>query len=538
MIKTSLNQPLLKKLIVLATGLFVTAFFFRIQLLSHGQQLFSDFYDGLIAFSIIHHWYNFFHGLEPWRTAGYFFPYPGTLGYNDGYFLYGVIYSAFRFITTQVFSALELTNALIRLIGFYSFFYLCHRQLKLKFWICLLTATLFTLSNAVYEQSVHAQIFSISFAPLLTVFLLNYVQQLFIYRSTQKAIFWGSLAGIFYASWLLSTYYMAWFYAFFACIWLGFTIVLQIQHQQFFLKKPPILAIVIPLLVTLLSLLPFLMTYLPTAQQTGMHIYGEALYYMPRLLDLLNVGNQNLLWGKLISYLDLRDGEFSVGFPLVFLIVLILALKTSIKETGRAAITLYRPLSYAILLSIIVSLILFKSSLWLLIWHAFPGAKGLRTVCRLWIFLVFPMCILLTYYLSEKMNWRASLFASLLPFLLILEQINLAHVTNLSGKSEQDFFNAAKNIPSQCQTFFVIGTRHEENHSMGKIINNVDAMVIAETIHIKTINGTSTFAPPDWDFNYFPKETYLNRMKTYENNHHIKNLCSLDLTDMKWQISL
>jgi hypothetical protein len=527
-----------KVLIVIFSGILVTAVFFRTQLLSHGTLLFGDHWDGFIAFGIIQHWYNFFQGMEHWSDLNYFYPYTKTLGYNDSYFLYGVFYSIFRFLKINIFTALELTNAAIRLIGFYAFFYLCYRQLSLKFFVCLLTAAIFSLSNAVYNESMHVQLLSVSFAPLLTIFLINYCRQLFVIQNTYKAILWGSAAGIFYATWLLSAYYIAWFYSLFCFFWLICTLILHYKHKQLSIKKPAWIAILIPAIITSIALTPFLMVYLPIAHQTGMRRLWEALYYTPTILNLFNLGDTNLIWGRLLSYFNLPNGEFLVGYPFVFLTLLIAAIAASIKDNHQHTLNFYRPLAYAIIASILVSILIFhKISLWYFVWQLFPGAKGLRVVCRYWIFLFFPMNILLAYYLSERMRWSPAWMYILIPSILLLEQINTAAMCNLDVKVEQGFINSIGTAPSQCQVFFVTNTRHQENKNdttLSDILSNMDAIVISEFTGRKSINGISSYSPPDWNFRYFPQNTYLDRVQVYAQKHNIKNLCSFDLEKMQW----
>jgi hypothetical protein len=535
-----LHNIWIKRLIVLVSGLLVTAIFFRVSLLSDGILGFGDAYDGLIAFSIIHHWYNVFQGVEHWRDLNYFYPYKDTLGYNDGYFLYGIFYSLIRLSKINPFLALEWVNVSIRLVGFYSFFYLCYRQLGLKFFICLLMATIFSLSNAVYCEAGHAQIFSVSFAPLLTIFLINYARRLFVIPDIPRAVLWGSISGIFYTSWLMSTYYMAWFYGLFAFFYLIFILIMRHKYKQLDIKKPAWVAIFIPFLLTLLALIPFLMVYLPSAYQTGMRGFGEVTSYTPTIFNLINVGNENLLWGRLLSYFPFQQGEFLVGYPLIFLAVLITAIVISIKAIHSDEINFYRPLAYAIIVSIFISiLIISKISLWDIIWALFPGARGVRVVARYWIYLVFPMSVLMTYYLSKKMIWYPIWVCFLIPALLILEQINMMGVSGLNARIEQDFIDSVKPIPKQCSVFFVTGTRYEEI-AQGPVkyyLNNVDAMVIAEVFGLKTINGMSSFWPSDWNFKYFPKETYLDRIKEYESKHNIENLCFFSIQERKWYLS-
>ena len=57
---------------------------------------------------------------------------------------------------------------------------------------------------------------------------------------------------------------------------------------------------------------PFLSLYLPKAAETGMHPWEVALGHAPTPLDVLNVGEANLLFGWLVRALN---GAFRPGFP-------------------------------------------------------------------------------------------------------------------------------------------------------------------------------------------------------------------------------
>ena len=58
-----------------------------------------------------------FAGADVWDQPIYFHPYPGTLGYNDGYFLSGLIYSGWRLLSDP-FLADTLTAATYKSIGY------------------------------------------------------------------------------------------------------------------------------------------------------------------------------------------------------------------------------------------------------------------------------------------------------------------------------------------------------------------------------------------------------------------------------------
>src|SRR5215472_2645171 len=90
-----------RTLTVLTVGIVSVAFFFRYQIANGFTWLAGDRYDGFIELSILEHWYNVAQGFSHWSQMNYFYPVAGSLGYNDGYFFYGLIYAVFRWSGTD-----------------------------------------------------------------------------------------------------------------------------------------------------------------------------------------------------------------------------------------------------------------------------------------------------------------------------------------------------------------------------------------------------------------------------------------------------
>src|SRR5215212_6266644 len=147
------------------------AVFFRNQIANGFTLLFGDRHDAVIALSIMEHWRNVLVGVTEWSRTAYFHPVPGTLGYNDGYFLFGLVYAAFRGGGADPFLSGELTNMVVRAVGFLAMHAACRRVLGLSFGWSLLGAALFTLSNNLFIRASHAQLFSVGFLPVLAVLL-------------------------------------------------------------------------------------------------------------------------------------------------------------------------------------------------------------------------------------------------------------------------------------------------------------------------------------------------------------------------------
>ena len=121
--------------------------FFREQICSGFANIIGDRYDGFIETSIQEHWYNVLKGWSSPFYTEYFYPYRNTLGYNDGYFLYGLVYSAIRWCGFDPFISGEIVNIVVRGSGFVGFYAAGRIIFSLSPRWAAFGAALFTISN-------------------------------------------------------------------------------------------------------------------------------------------------------------------------------------------------------------------------------------------------------------------------------------------------------------------------------------------------------------------------------------------------------
>ncbi|GAA3252763.1 hypothetical protein GCM10020258_09510 [Sphingomonas yabuuchiae] len=103
--------------------------FFRVPIASGFDLGFGERGDALIEMTILEHWRNVWSGVSSWNSGFYFHPYGGTLGYNDGYFLYGIVYSLWRLVADP-FHADTLNILTFKTIGFFAAYALVGRTLR------------------------------------------------------------------------------------------------------------------------------------------------------------------------------------------------------------------------------------------------------------------------------------------------------------------------------------------------------------------------------------------------------------------------
>ncbi len=152
--------------------------YYRVPIFNGFTGLWGDHFDGGIEAAIFEHWYNVIRGYSHWSKANYFYPQTDTIGYNDGFFLYGLIYSIFRPLGYDIFVSAQLMDMAVRAIGFISFYLFVRAALCFSFAYALLGAAIFTIGHAGFMHAFHQQLASVAFAPLLGYLAFRGYQEL------------------------------------------------------------------------------------------------------------------------------------------------------------------------------------------------------------------------------------------------------------------------------------------------------------------------------------------------------------------------
>ncbi|MDD5460064.1 MAG: hypothetical protein PHG00_00255 [Methylococcales bacterium] len=545
---------------------------FRFQILNYFTVLYGDRYDAVIVVTILEHWFNVLKGLSHWSEVNYFFPYTHTLGHTDGYFILGVIYSAFRYSGLDPFLSSELVNIAIRAIGFSAFFMTCRKLFGFSFWWSLLAASLFVLSNNSTAHGQRLQLATVAFAPVLTL-LIGYACKALYTKNSRQFLIFGSAAGVFLGAWSITCFYMTWFFIFFTTIFFVIFILnagsirLNVLKENVRSQKLLILCV---LVITVLSLLPLLSVYLTKSQESGMRPYASVMT-VP-IQGILQVGTENYLFGKLYNALlgfispgyikknynndvapmvmnwictpeHARNEYYNTGIaPILFFLFLagcFLVFKYKSLEDRQFFL---RCLSIATIATWVLALKIGGHSAWYMVFHLFPGAKALRIIAAYQIFLTLPVIVIAISYLSSISHQMPAAILFMLVSLLCLEELNAEH-GSLNRQVELKRVALQSPPPQQCSAFFVTGWPDQDTAApMPGLTNNyyahnVSAMLIAELIHLPTINGFASFNPPDWNFGYPNNADYIQRIRQYAAKHQIKDLCKLNLDTLTWATS-
>lgn len=520
---------------------------------------FGDRIDAMIEISLLEHWRNVLSGVAAWNAPFYFHPHPAVLGYNDGYLLSGLIYTGWRTVADP-FLADTLTAATWKTIGFFASYLLVARVLRWGRGTAILVAVLFTIANGMAVQAVHAQLQTVALVPV--AFALAIVAARASERGERgRVVLLAAALALVMAAWLITAYYVAWFTLWFACLFVACLLWGERRTLPSALRRH-IAPLAAGAAVFVIAAVPFLALYLPKARETGEHHFGAALgYLVTPVIDMVNVGPHNLLWGLLWRGLmalgrlfapgdpelpeRVLGGEHSTGFPLFLFALAVVAVWRVLRRRGE-----FSPASRAFALAIVVgwalTLQLGPFSPWELVHRLVPGAAGLRVVLRFQLFLILPVLLLVAAVwrgrlaeLIERRPWRAATIV----FLLVMEQINLdPAAAALDAREQRAALWSIPAPPAGCRAFYVVAARVDEPmfrtpEKHAKLTHNVDAMLLAERWRVPTVNGWATFTPPDWNFDRPLSPDYDQRVAFYARVHGLTGLCRLDMRQAQpWTI--
>ena len=167
-------SPALNIVAFLASYAFAMALFFRAPILSGFDLGFGDRGDSIIEISLLEHWRNVLVHGSTWNLPAYFHPYGDTLGYNDGYFLYGLVYSFWRQFADP-FHADTLNIFTFKTIGFAGTYALVARSLGWEKPIAILVAVLFTVASGLALRAGNAQLNSIGLLPIAAMLAIGMI---------------------------------------------------------------------------------------------------------------------------------------------------------------------------------------------------------------------------------------------------------------------------------------------------------------------------------------------------------------------------
>lgn len=521
----------------------------RYQLLNGFTILPGDRYDVVISTTILEHWYHVFTGQAAWSEVNYFYPYTRTIAQTDAYFLIGVAYFPFRLAGFDPFLAAEFANFAVRAIGFVGAYLLLRRAFSFSFYWALLAAGLFTLSNSLAAHSSRIQLISVAFAPVVCLLLWNAVRA-FLDGGMAKFRRNGLAAGFLYGAWCLTCFYIAWFFTYFVTLSIVVLFIAAGSSVRAQLGRRLLAhfgSVLLVLAGTALAMGPFVYAFLPKSREVGVREYASVYGNTIPWQDILQVGADNLMFGRLynsllsvISPAYKPVGEYATtGFAPVLFILFVAGCVQLLRQWRKRTMVVLPSVALATLVSWALAMRIKGYSGWYLVYHYFPGAQALNVVAAYQFFLVLPVVLIAVWYLSTQRMGRP--IALLLAALLVTEELTKPYL-NLDRQAELARLALSGTPPEACKVFYVSGWEGQDTlGGFPEPINNayahnVSAMMIAQAIGMPTLNGVASFSPKDWNFGLPNREDYDERVLAYARKHGVRSLCKLDLNTKAWRL--
>ncbi len=262
----------------------------------------------------------------------------------------------------------------------------------------------------------------------------------------------------------------------------------------------------------------------------------------------MNVGEGNVVRGRLVRIVDAAlgprgyaKGETNTGIPPVLLCTFIVSavwLLVRRRRDAKSIPLLVLAIALAAIVTGALTLRIGEASGWWLVYHAIPGARAVRGVIRYPIFLAAPIVIVVVWSLA-RLHMRSQWLAAALALALVVEEGNTLPPLGLARFPELARLQAIGPPPAACTLFYASSARGEPLYTPevdDRYSHNVDAMMVAETFAVPTINGLASFSPPYWDLFDPASPTYRARVAAHVARLQLPPPCALDLRHMRWQV--
>jgi hypothetical protein len=190
-------------------------------------------------------------------------------------------------------------------------------------------------------------------------------------------------------------------------------------------------------------------------------------------------------------------------------------------------------------------------------WHI-PGATVIRRTNRLGVVtglvasLAAVCAVSAIYSVRGRQPYQFLRRAAIVVLLVlaVVEQINttpsgsrMSGATVLDRSAQLRFLRSATAPPPACRSFYVLDRTHTSLAPAGAagyyiaVTDQIDAMLISQKFRIPTLNGYTSYRPPDWGLLDPFAPQYPAAVRSWANEHNMQGgLCQLDLATMRWQM--
>jgi len=505
----------------------------------------GNYGDARLVIYLQEHWYNVFRGREAWLSPPFFYPAKHVLAYSDTFFLQSLPYSLLRMAGLDPYVSFEGALILFSWVGYGATIGLL-RQLGVRRGFAILGALLFAFSNLFHIWVLAPQSYNVMLVPLVLLAVAKAAACGPIRRAWTLLLL--SAAGIACSLILFSEFYSGWFFCFFAVMVAALAVSThrELRSRCILFARDHWSLAVPPLLVALLALVPFLITYGPAVLEHRGRSFEEVMRLALPFPDLVNVHTGNLVWGHLLARAGTGYGNLAKAYGLppglllafAAVVVLLLARRRVLPwERGDLRFALVSRSAAAVLLAWALLFRAPRFFLWHMVWNRVPGASAIRAPERFQYLLSLAVVVVVIAALSAAWDsasrrtvpdrplrrGMALVSIGVAGAFLLLEQVNLAGTHQISRRDEEDRLGVISAPPAGCESFFIQQAAIPRRPG---IALQVDAMLMSQRLAVPTINGYSGFNPPGWNLGNPSAPDYLDQVAGWASAHRLRQPCA------------
>lgn len=539
-----------KTLVMVSVILLVCEILFFRNIIANDGMI-GDRGDGRLCMLFTEHVFQTICGHESFSDLLIFYPQHGTVAYSDILLAYGLIHSVFRSCGLDMFFSYKLTLIFIHFFGTASMYVLLRKKLKCSDYASLVGTIIFSFAPSLSYSSGHTQLFSVCFLPLIMYFVCSFFQELHCpaKRRIAAVIAITLLVLLAYTAW-----YIFFFTAFFCAVFLVVYAILLRKNEFRIVTETTsfIKAVRYELLAyigyAILLMIPFVLLYIPVLRNSGGKSWEEVLFGIPEVADLLNTSTDNLVLGKLLQKLGMDSRaklamEISSGFSLIVALSFLYSFvftHRNFKENKRSHLAVaLSSTCWTIAITILFTVQVSSNgvSLWRFFFKFLPGAGTIRALGRYWLFLIFPVAIVIALNIEKildskcRAKYRIFVKAALLCLIILFNYDRNGVYSEWNRTEELTFLTQIAPPPSDCTVFYLNSSQKNIFYPFAQ----TDAFEIGAYYSLKTINGYSGVFPPGWWGCWeIGSESYTRSIQEWVSLHNIQNVYCYDIDNNTW----
>jgi hypothetical protein len=484
-------------------GLFLGIYFIALNITGKSFTHFpGDLGDGRFNNYILEHAHKYFTGqIHTFWDAPFMYPAKDVITFSDNLLGSAPFYSIFRIIGFDRETSYQWWFLMMFILNFTSCYFFLNWCFKNKY-SAVLGAMVFTFSMALQSQMTHSQTF-----PRFPIPLAFWMCCLFKNEMNPKYFFLALLFVIY-------QFYCGMYLGFMLSVFIAVFLIVIIINRRDILKtkiknKKWLATIAASVVLNILIILPLMIPYMSRAAEIGVSTYGTARITIPRIESFFFSQPGSLFWDflantnvKYPAYWDYQIFVGGVAMLCIFIFGIFILIKI-IKKDSFEKLPANGYLSIICITGLIISILFIRFgyfSLYAII-YIMPGFGSMRCITRVinveLIFFAFATAFVFNLVL-KKQNMFSILIFILAAGLFIADNYYKEGSSYRTKKRVTQnrvnlLIEKMKNLPKGSVVSY-----EPEKVTDSSYIFHIDAMLAAQSLGLKTVNGYSGGVPKSY----------------------------------------